>query len=138
MDFSVNGTLAGTAESEVRLAKPGRVKVSVKAAANLDVQPNDDDPAAALRREARTGISNARASATSREVPVEIIVNGERVAAQNLVADGTGEDADVRRRDRREQLGRGSRAAVVAHESRVRRWSTANRSARHGEARNGA
>jgi hypothetical protein len=87
MDFSVNGTLAGTAESEVHLAKPGRVKVSVKAAANLDVQPNDtirqarydDRPYWDLER-ARTG--------TLREVPVEIIVNGERAAVQNLVADG--------------------------------------------------
>jgi len=87
MDFSVNGTLAGTAESEVRLASPGRVSLSVKAAANLDPQPNeairnlryDDKPYWDLER-ARIGVT--------RTVPVEVIVNGERAAVQNLVADG--------------------------------------------------
>ena len=41
MDFTVNGTPAGTAESEVKLSAPGRVKVAVTAAANLDAHPND-------------------------------------------------------------------------------------------------
>ncbi len=41
MDFAVNGTPAGTAESEVKLSAPGRVKVAVTAAANLDAHPND-------------------------------------------------------------------------------------------------
>src|SRR4029453_14506919 len=41
MDFTVNGTGAGAADSEVKLQGPGRVSVSVKAAANLDLQPNE-------------------------------------------------------------------------------------------------
>jgi hypothetical protein len=87
MDFSVNGTLAGTAESEVRLAKPGRVKVSVRAAANLDLQPNDAIRQARYDDRPYWDLERARIEAT-REVPVEIIVNGERAAVQNLVANG--------------------------------------------------
>ncbi|MGH9311862.1 MAG: CehA/McbA family metallohydrolase [Vicinamibacterales bacterium] len=87
-DFGVDGTEAGTSDSEIRLDQPGRVKVTVRAAANLDVLPNqllrqkryDEQPYWDLER-ARIG--------TSREVPVEIVVNGAPVAVQNLVADGT-------------------------------------------------
>jgi hypothetical protein len=88
MDFTVNGMLAGTGESEIQLNGAGRVEVTVRAAANLDVHPNpaigrsryDEKPYWDLER-ARLG--------TSRDVPVEIIVNGQRAAVQNLVADGT-------------------------------------------------
>ena len=55
MDFAVNGTPAGTAASEVRLSAPGRVKVAVNAAANLDAQPERRAAPAALRREAVLG-----------------------------------------------------------------------------------
>ena len=87
-DFSVNGTAAGTGESEVALAQPGRVKVTLRAAAKLDAQPlesirqlrYDEKPYWDLER-ARIGSSN--------EVPVEILVNGVPVARQTLVADGT-------------------------------------------------
>jgi hypothetical protein len=87
-DFSVNGVEAGTNASEVRLDRPGAVKVTVQGAAKLDEQPNeairqlkyDEKPYWALER-ARIG--------SSREVPVELIVNGSPVAVQKLVADGT-------------------------------------------------
>ncbi len=87
-DFSVNGVEAGTRESEVQLDRPGSVKVSLRAAAKLDEQPNealrqlryDEKPYWALER-ARIG--------SGREVPVELIVNGTPVATQKLVADGT-------------------------------------------------
>src|SRR4029453_4944398 len=88
LDFSVNGVEAGTRDSEVRLDRPGPVKVTLRAAAKLDEQPNeairqlkyDDKPYWALER-ARIG--------STREVPVELIVNGAPVAVQKLVADGT-------------------------------------------------
>lgn len=87
LDFSVNGVALGTGESEVRLDGPGRAKVTVRAAALLPEQPNeairqlryDEKPYWELER-ARIG--------SSREVPVEIVVNGESVAVQKLVADG--------------------------------------------------
>jgi hypothetical protein len=88
IDFTVNGVALGTGESEVRLDRPGRTKVTVKAAARLEPQPNeairqlryDEKPYWALER-ARIG--------TTREVPVELVVNGKPVATQKLVADGT-------------------------------------------------
>jgi hypothetical protein len=88
IDFTVNGVALGTGESEVRLDRPGRAKVTVKAAARLEPQPNeairqlryDEKPYWALER-ARIG--------TTREVPVELVVNGKPVATQKLVADGT-------------------------------------------------
>jgi len=88
LDFSVNGTEAGTSDSEIRLDKPGRVKVTMRAAANLDTLPDrsirqkryDEQPYWDLER-ARIG--------ESREVPVEIVVNGVPVASQKLAADGT-------------------------------------------------
>src|SRR4029453_8354627 len=87
MDFSVNGVEGGTSESEMRIGRPARVKVTLKAAANLDVTPNelirnspyDANPFWDLER-ARIG--------SRREVPVEIVVNGAVVATQPLLADG--------------------------------------------------
>jgi hypothetical protein len=88
LDFSVNGTEAGTGESEIRLDKPGRVKVTVRAAANLDTMP---DPSIRQKRYSEQpywDLERARIG-DSREVPVEIVVNGVPVASQKLAADGT-------------------------------------------------
>jgi len=41
LDFNVNGVELGTGESEVCVDRGGRIKVTVRAAANLDVLPND-------------------------------------------------------------------------------------------------
>ena len=87
MDFAVNGTPAGTAASEVKLSAPGRVKVAVTAAANLDVHPNDALRQLRYDEKPYWDIERARIG-SSREVPVEVIVNGQRAAVQNLVADG--------------------------------------------------
>ena len=88
MDFSVNGTFAGTANSEVRLAAPGRVRVTVKAAAKLDTQPNQSIRQTRYDQTPYWDLERARIGDT-REVPVEVIVNGQRAASQNLLADGT-------------------------------------------------
>jgi hypothetical protein len=87
MDFTVNGTAAGAADSEVKLQGPGRVSVSVKAAANLDLQPNEAVRQLRYDEKPYWDIERARIG-TTRTVPVEVIVNGERAAVQNLVADG--------------------------------------------------
>ena len=87
MDFEVNGTPAGTAESEVRMTAPGRARITVKAAANLDVHPNDALRQLRYDEKPYWDIERARIGRT-REVPVEVIVNGQRAAVQNLVADG--------------------------------------------------
>jgi hypothetical protein len=88
LDFTVDGMELGTRDSEIRLDQPRRVKVALRAAAKLDVEP---DPA--IRKTPYTekpywDLERARIGGT-REVPVEIIVNGTRAAVQNLVADGT-------------------------------------------------
>ena len=88
LDFSVNGTEIGTGESEVRLDQPGRVRVTLRAAANLDAQPNETIRRARYDEKPYWDVERARVGNT-RQVPVEIVVNGVPVATQNLVADGT-------------------------------------------------
>src|SRR5690606_22642952 len=88
LDFRVGDVAVGENGSELRLTAPGRVEVRVRAAALLGEEPD-----AAIRNRPYTEqpywhVERARIGDT-REVPVEIIVNGEPVARQNLVADGT-------------------------------------------------
>jgi hypothetical protein len=87
-DFTIDGTAAGTAGSEVRRDGAGRVKVSVRAAASLDPQPNEAVRQSRYDEKPYWDVERARIG-TSREVPVEVIVNGQRAAVQNLLADGT-------------------------------------------------
>jgi hypothetical protein len=88
LDFSVNGVAGGTDDSEVRMAGPGTARVSVRAAAMLDVQPNEAIRRSRYDEHPYWDVERARIGG-SREVPVEVIVNGARAAVQNLVADGT-------------------------------------------------
>jgi hypothetical protein len=83
--FRVNDVALGERGSELRLARPGRVRVSVRAAALLPVQPR---PRSELRPDFFWDVEHARIG-TTRTVPVELIVNGYPVAKQTLVADGT-------------------------------------------------
>lgn len=107
MDFTVNGTEMGTHGSEVNLNTPNHVKVAVLAAAYLDPIPaisqsirhfqSLSTSTVFLNRPVRSlpyyvkpywDLERARIG-DSRDVPVELIVNGEPVARQNIVADGT-------------------------------------------------
>lgn len=88
MDFRVNGLDVGENGSELPVEAGERATVSVKAAAYLDPIP---DPAFdGLRYDEKPywHLERARIPGT-REVPVELIVNGESVASRNLRADGT-------------------------------------------------
>jgi hypothetical protein len=87
-DFQVAGVEAGTAGSEVRLDTPRRVKVEVRAAARLDAAPNESIGRKPYDETPYWDLERARIGAT-REVPVEIVVNGVPAAVQNLLADGT-------------------------------------------------
>ena len=96
MDFRVGDAVMGEKGSELKLAAPGKVKVSARVAARLSEKPNPklrglgnvtgaygspaDKPFWPLER-ARIG--------DTREVPLEVIVNGVSVAQQKVVADGT-------------------------------------------------
>jgi hypothetical protein len=86
-DFSVNGVEGGTRDSEIRIEHPGRVAVTVKAAANLDPVPHEAIRRAPYDAKPYWDLERARIGST-REVPVEVVVNGVPVAAQNLLADG--------------------------------------------------
>ncbi|MBV9200679.1 MAG: CehA/McbA family metallohydrolase, partial [Alphaproteobacteria bacterium] len=86
MDFTVNNVALGTENSEVRLDAPSTITARVQVAANLDTIPNE-----ALRRrnydeKPYWDLERARVGNT-RQVPVELVVNGKAVARQEVLAD---------------------------------------------------
>ena len=88
IDFAVNGLASGTRGSEVPLKAPATVKVTAKVAALLDAVPEPEFRGLSPWQKPYWDLRRARLGA-SREVPVEVIVNGEAVARSTLVADGT-------------------------------------------------
>lgn len=87
MDFKVNGIEVGTNGSEVELASPQTVRATVTVAAYLDPEPDTDLDRRPYDEKPYWSLERARIAAT-RKVPVEIVVNGEAVACQDIVADG--------------------------------------------------
>lgn len=88
MDFRVNDLPVGARGSEIKLGKPETVRVAAKVAARLDEQPNEFIRNRRLDQGPYWDVERARIGAT-REVPVEIVVNGHPVAKKNLLADGS-------------------------------------------------
>jgi hypothetical protein len=91
MEFKVNDVALGENGSELRLSQPSTVKLTARVAARLNEQP---DPALQKRDYAKKpywDIERARLDDT-REVPVEVIVNGYPVAKKNIMADGKLQD----------------------------------------------
>jgi hypothetical protein len=91
MEFRVGDVAVGERGSELRLAEPGTVRVTAKVAALLNEQPNT---AIQKRRYSETPywhIERARIGET-REVPVELVVNGYSVQRLQLPADGKTRD----------------------------------------------
>jgi hypothetical protein len=88
IDFRVGGIDVGTRGSELRLAKPGPVRVTADVAARLPEQPDPKIGALPLRQAPYWELERARVGAT-REVPVELIVNGRVVETKRVIADGT-------------------------------------------------
>ena len=94
VDFKVDGRGVGEHESELKIDMARDVQVSACVAAYLDPKPTD----AARRIKERSlaekpywDLERARAG-ESRQVPVEVIVNGSPVAKQMIEADGTFRD----------------------------------------------
>ena len=87
IDFRVNDVPMGERGSEVRLRSPGTVRARVRAAAMLAETPNVALRSRRFDEQPFWDIERARIG-DSREVPVELIVNGYPVAKQTLVADG--------------------------------------------------
>jgi hypothetical protein len=87
MDFRVGGLEVGTKGSELRLDGPRSVRATARVAALLGETPGER---VAGRRHDQTpywDLERARVAGT-REVPVELVVNGRAVARRNVVADG--------------------------------------------------
>jgi hypothetical protein len=91
IDFKVNEVAMGEGGSELRLARAGAVCGRVRAAALLDEKPRTG------RGSLPWSIEQARIPGT-REVPVELIVNGYPVARKTLVADGRLRDIELETR----------------------------------------
>jgi hypothetical protein len=115
MDFSVNNVEVGTGTSEVELGEKGAVHARVKVAAYLNPTPEDADSIPSDRgnrfwmdslnkrhgTEKKESIHDREIDQTpywhierarignTREVPVELVMNGKTVDHKNIVADGT-------------------------------------------------
>lgn len=88
VDFKVGSLEVGTRGSEVRLDKPGKVRISAGVAALLDEKPNPDLRGRPYSQKPYWHIERARLGET-RKVPVEVVVNGEPVLRKEIIADGT-------------------------------------------------
>jgi hypothetical protein len=84
MNFRVNGAVAG---AEIKAASSVNATVTLSAAAYLPELPNDSIRKLPYDQKPYWDIERARVGDT-REVPVEIVVNGKVAARQNLLADG--------------------------------------------------
>jgi hypothetical protein len=91
LDFKVNDRAVGEHASELDLSQPATVKVTAKVAARLNEQPNSALQNLDYSKQPYWNIERARIAET-REVPVEVIVNGCPVAKRNVVADGKLQD----------------------------------------------
>jgi len=87
LDFTVNDVRMGENGSELRRPAAGPVKVHVRAAALLDEKPSPERGRRRYQEQPYWDIERARIGDT-REVAVELVVNGYPVARQRLVADG--------------------------------------------------
>ena len=94
LDFKVNDLAVGTQGGELNLKGPGRVRITARVAALLAAEP---DEAVRGRRHDQTpywDVERARVGKT-REVPVEVVVNGRPVFSKNVPADGSLRDFAV-------------------------------------------
>ena len=87
MDFAVNGTGVGTGASEVQLAAGGAIHARARVAAYLDALPDASIRGKRYDEKPYWDVERARIG-DSREVPVELVVNGEAVARKTVPADG--------------------------------------------------
>jgi hypothetical protein len=97
IDFRVGGVDVGTRGSEVRLARPGTVTVAAQVAARLPEQPDDAIRNVPLDKAPYWDLERARTPRPggTREVAVEIVVNGRVAATRWITADGTMRDVTV-------------------------------------------
>jgi len=88
LEFRANDRALGEDGSELRLDKPTTVTLTASVAALLDEKPDHRWRNLGVAEKPYWDVERARVG-DSREVPVEVIVNGYPVAQQMIVADGT-------------------------------------------------
>lgn len=90
IDFKVNELMLGEQDSELSVAKGSKLRISVKAAAFLEPEQDEIGAIIASRNLTQSPYWHIEKSriGQSRRVPVELIVNGEAVAVQEIEADG--------------------------------------------------
>jgi hypothetical protein len=89
LDFSVNGVACGTGESEVSIKDNQTIRVTARVTANLPMQQDEEGASIAsrpLNQQPYWHIERARVGKT-RNVRVELIVNGEPVDSKDVAAD---------------------------------------------------
>ena len=96
-NFRVNGKEVGSDNSEIKLNGSSDIHVSVKVAAHLNEKPDTTKKKLDYSRQNMWeqaqfwDLERARIGNT-REVPVELIENGEVIATKNIIADGSLQD----------------------------------------------
>ncbi|MBI2688382.1 MAG: CehA/McbA family metallohydrolase [Acidobacteria bacterium] len=91
IDFRVNNMEMGAGDSTVKLAAPGTVKVTAKVAALLGEAPDNAIRNRRVDQKPYWELERARIGG-GRKVPLELLVNGNVVATQEITADGTMRD----------------------------------------------
>jgi len=91
MEFKVNDVALGEKGSELKLSQPATVKLTARVAARLNEEPNPTLQNLDYAKKPYWDIERARIEDT-REVPVEVIVNGYPVAKKSILADGKLQD----------------------------------------------
>jgi hypothetical protein len=92
MDFHVNNVEVGSG-NDVRLTASDKVRVTLKAAAYLPEIPNEQIRSLPYDQKPYWDVERARVNNT-RDVPVEIIVNGKVLAKKTILADGKVNDLE--------------------------------------------
>jgi len=93
IDFKVNGAEMGEKGSELKVEQGQSVKASVRVAAFLDEKPKPEIKKRSYKDKPFWDIERARIGDT-REVPLELVVNGVAVERKNIVADGELRDVE--------------------------------------------
>ena len=83
----------GESGSELRLAQPGRIRTTARVAARLNPEPSPEIKRRPVNAKPYWDIERARIG-DSREVAVELLVNGYPVAKKNIPADGRVQDVE--------------------------------------------
>ncbi|MFL6257745.1 MAG: CehA/McbA family metallohydrolase, partial [Pyrinomonadaceae bacterium] len=94
LDFKVDDLPVGTQGSELSIKGPRRVRITARVAALLAAEPDETVRARRPDQTPYWDLERARVGST-REVPVEVVVNGRPVFSKNITADGSMQDFAV-------------------------------------------